>query len=79
MFAPYGQAGQAALSQLMNGFGLGGAGGSEAFTQAYRSLPGYQAGLDTGTRAGSRIWCDRRQHASIGQDAEGIAAVRLGL
>ena len=51
MFAPYGQAGQAALQQLMSGLGLNGSGGSEAFTSAYRALPGYQSGLQTGTDA----------------------------
>lgn len=50
-FAPYGAAGQDALKRLMAGLGLGGEGDQAAFTEAYRALPGYQAGLDTGTRA----------------------------
>lgn len=51
MFAPYGEAGKAALQRLMGGLGLGGEGGSAAFADAYRALPGYEAGLETGTRA----------------------------
>lgn len=53
-YNPYTQAGSSALQQLMSGLGLGGAGGSEAFTNAYQSLPGYQSGLDTGTTAAER-------------------------
>lgn len=48
-FAPYAQAGGGALQQLLAGLGLGG--NQEQFTQAYRSLPGYQSGLETGGRA----------------------------
>lgn len=48
-FAPYAGAGKDALARLMAGLGLGG--DQQAFTDAYRALPGYQAGLDTGTRA----------------------------
>lgn len=48
-FDPYVNAGSSALQQLMAGLGLGG--NQEQFTQAYRGLPGYQAGLDTGSRA----------------------------
>lgn len=50
-YDPYVGAGRSALTQLLGGLGLGGPGGSAAFTQAYRSLPGYQSGLDTGTNA----------------------------
>jgi hypothetical protein len=50
-FAPYGEAGNAALTQLMSGLGLGGPEGSAAFTSAYRSLPGYEAGLESGSKA----------------------------
>jgi len=39
------------LQMLMNGTGANGPGGNEAYTNAYRSTPGYQAGLDTGTNA----------------------------
>ena len=53
-YNPYTQAGGSALQQLMAGLGLGGAGGSQAFTNAYQSLPGYQSGLDTGTTAAQR-------------------------
>lgn len=53
-YDPYKQAGTGALQQLMGGLGLGGQGGSEAFTNAYHSLPGYQSGLDTGTNAALR-------------------------
>jgi hypothetical protein len=50
-FQPYMQAGSGALTQLLNGLGINGTGGSQAFTNAYQSLPGYQAGLDTGAKA----------------------------
>lgn len=49
MFAPYASAGGSALSQLMAGLGLGG--DQAAFTSAYRGLPGYQSGLETGQNA----------------------------
>jgi len=45
-YDPYTNAGSSAVAQLMAGLGLGGNG--QDFTNAYRSLPGYQAGLDTG-------------------------------
>lgn len=48
-FSPYAGAGDSALKQLLAGLGLGG--DSQAFTSAYRNLPGYEAGLDTGGRA----------------------------
>lgn len=48
-YDPYVQAGGDALSMLRAGLGLGGNQGE--FTAAYRGLPGYQAGLDTGTQA----------------------------
>lgn len=50
-YDPYVSAGGDALAMLRAGLGLGGPGGQEAFTSAYRGLPGYQAGLDTGTQA----------------------------
>lgn len=50
-FEPYSAAGGSALERLMAGLGLGGPGGQEEFTAAYRGIPGYQAGLDTGQRA----------------------------
>jgi len=53
-YDPYKQAGGSALQMLMSGLGLGGAGGSKAFTDAYRSLPGYQASIDAGTQAAMR-------------------------
>jgi hypothetical protein len=53
-YNPYTQAGGSALQQLMAGLGLGGQGGQAAFTDAYRSLPGYQSGLETGTTAAQR-------------------------
>lgn len=49
-YAPWTGAGKDALSRLMLGLGIGG-GDPSAFTNAYRSLPGYQAGLDTGQKA----------------------------
>ncbi len=48
-YDPYVSAGSSALSQLMAGLGLGG--DTAAFTSAYRSLPGYQSGLETGQNA----------------------------
>lgn len=53
-YNPYIQAGGGALQMLMSGLGLGGAGGQNAFTNAYRGLPGYQSGLETGTNAALR-------------------------
>lgn len=50
-FEPYAQGGNASLAMLMNGLGLNGPGGSESFTNAYRALPGYQSGMDAGSRA----------------------------
>lgn len=50
-FNPYVKAGGKGLAQLMAGLGLGGAEGSAAFTDAYRSTPGYESGLETGTNA----------------------------
>lgn len=48
-FRPYGAAGESALARLMAGLGLGG--DTEGFTTAYRSLPGYEAGLETGRKS----------------------------
>jgi hypothetical protein len=48
-YDPYVQGGNSALQRLLSGLGLGGDGAD--FTAAYRSLPGYQAGLDTGSQA----------------------------
>jgi hypothetical protein len=53
-YDPYVKAGGSALEQLMFGLGLGGPGGTERFTAGYRSLPGYQSGLETGTNAALR-------------------------
>jgi len=50
-FAPYADAGGSALTRLMQGLGLGGEGGSQEFADAYRALPGYGAGIETGSRA----------------------------
>lgn len=49
LFQPYSQAGNSALERLLAGLGLGG--DTAGFTNAYRSLPGYQAGMDTGSKA----------------------------
>lgn len=51
-YNPYVQAGGSALQQLMAGLGLGG--DQQAFTNAYRGLPGYESGLETGTNAALR-------------------------
>lgn len=51
-YNPYTSAGNSALTQLMAGLGLGG--NQQAFTDAYRNLPGYQAGLDTGLTGAER-------------------------
>jgi hypothetical protein len=53
-FDPYAQAGQSALTRLMAGLGLGGAGGSQEFTNAYQSLPGYTEGRDQGLQGAER-------------------------
>lgn len=49
-FSPYAEAGGSALARLLGGLGLPG-GDGEDFTAAYRALPGYQAGLETGQDA----------------------------
>lgn len=53
-YDPYVQAGNSALTQLLGGLGLGGPRSQESFTAAYRGLPGYQSGLETGTNAALR-------------------------
>ena len=53
-FSPYASAGGGALKQLMGGLGLGGQQAGQDFTNAYRNLPGYQGGLDTGLKAVER-------------------------
>lgn len=51
-YDPYVTAGGGALEQLMAGLGLsGGPQGQAAFTEAFRNLPGYRAGLDAGGEA----------------------------
>lgn len=50
-YDPYVQGGNSAYQRLLQGLGLGGQGGSEAFAQGYQNLPGYQSGLDTGAKA----------------------------
>lgn len=47
-FQPYAQAGGDALNMYRAGMGLDGGAGSQAFTDAYRALPGYQSALETG-------------------------------
>ena len=70
-YDPYKQAGGSSLQMLMSGLGLNGAGGSQAFTDAYRSLPGYQAAMETGMRSGERAL----NAANMGQS--GRAALEL--
>jgi hypothetical protein len=53
-YDPYKSAGTSALSQLMSGLGLSGSDNQAAFTNAYRNLPGYQSGLETGQQAAMR-------------------------
>jgi hypothetical protein len=48
-FNPWIDAGKSSLEQLMSG--LMGGQGAQQFTDAYRALPGYQAGIDTGVEA----------------------------
>jgi hypothetical protein len=48
-YDPYVQGGQSALQRIMQGLGL--SGNQQAFTDAYRATPGYQSGLQTGTKA----------------------------
>lgn len=52
VYDPYVSGGNDALARLMTGLGLGGDGAG--FTAAVHALPGYQAGLDTGTTAAMR-------------------------
>lgn len=47
-YGQYEDGGKAAFSQMLAGLGLGAPGSQQAFTDAYRNSPGYQAGLDTG-------------------------------
>jgi hypothetical protein len=47
MFQPWASAGKDALNMYRSGLGLGGGNGAD-FTAAYRGLPGYQSGLQTG-------------------------------
>lgn len=51
-YDPYVSGGNSALARLLSGLGLGGDGSD--FTAAYRGLPGYQSGLETGTNAALR-------------------------
>jgi hypothetical protein len=53
-YDPYTGAGNQALQQLMSGLGLNGSGGSEAFTNAYQSIPGYTEGREQGLDAAQR-------------------------
>lgn len=50
-FNPYVSSGNDALTMLRGGLGLDGGAGSQAFTNAYQNLPGYQEGLQSGTDA----------------------------
>lgn len=52
-YDPYVQGGNSALARMMQGLGLPGGDGSD-FAAAYRGLPGYQSGLETGTTAALR-------------------------
>jgi hypothetical protein len=49
-FSPYADAGGSSLARLLTGLGLEGGDGAD-FSAAYRNLPGYQSGLDSGTNA----------------------------
>lgn len=53
-YAPYTSAGNSALDMYRAGLGLGGPNSADNFTSAYRALPGYQSGLDTGLQAAER-------------------------
>jgi hypothetical protein len=50
-YDPYIQGGNSAYQKLLQGLGLGGESGSQAFAQGYQNLPGYKEGLNTGTQA----------------------------
>lgn len=52
-YDPYVQSGNSSLARLLQGLGLPGGDGSD-FAAAYRNLPGYQSGLETGTNAALR-------------------------
>jgi hypothetical protein len=49
-YEPYAQAGGSAMARLLTGLGLPGGDGAD-FSAAYRALPGYGAGLQTGQDA----------------------------
>lgn len=68
-FDPYRQSGNAALQKLMQGLGLGGAEGSAQFAEGYQNLPGYQSGLDTGSKAVT-------QHLNAGPGIQSGAAMK---
>src|SRR5262245_8305893 len=70
-YDPYISAGTDALGMLRSGLGLGGGPGSQAFTDAYQSLPGYQSGLDTGTQAVAR----RLNAGNVAQGGAGMKAL----
>lgn len=70
-YQPYTQAGTGALKQLMAGLGLGAPGDQAGFTAAYQNLPGYQAGLDTGTTAAQRAL----NAGNIGQSGAALKAL----
>jgi hypothetical protein len=53
-YDPYVQGGGSALKRLLAGLGLEGGDSPEAFASAYRSLPGYQSGLETATTGALR-------------------------
>lgn len=73
-FDPYSQAGESALSRLMSGLGLGG--DPAAFTAAYRALPGYQSGLESGTTAALRA--QNAGPGSLGGSRAGRNMYRFG-
>ena len=70
-YNPYIAAGGNVLQMLMNGTGANGAAGNAAYTDAYRSSPGYQAAMETGMRSGERAL----NAANMGQS--GRAALEL--
>lgn len=70
-YDPYVQAGGSALARLMAGLGLGGEGGGAAFTNAYRSLPGYEAGRESGLQGAER----GLNAGNIGQSGRALKAL----
>lgn len=74
-YAPYAQAGQAALGAYEGGLGLGGATAEEAARRSFRESPGYQFALGQGMQAQQRA---AAAGGTTGTPAEQKAMMRYG-